>query len=153
MEGFALDLQARFPRTGIQHLLLTVVGAPMMGNLQCASQDANRSVGGHQSERPADRFWRDGVIVEIAHIDRLVQTRGLDPVRAEWMQRRRQQAKLFLGENVGDDAVVLSRPAPLVRHLVAPQPGLAIAFGQRGEGPSGPEGIAHIADGPFHPRF
>ena len=44
-------------------------------------------------------------------------------------------------------------PAPLMRDLIAPQPGLAIAFGQRGEGAAGPERIAHIADGAFHAPF
>ena len=40
-----------------------------------------------------------------------------------------------------------------MRHLVAPEPGLAVAFGQRGECAAGPEGIPHIANGPLHAPF
>ena len=69
------------------------------------------------------------------------------------MQRRRQQARLFFGEDIGDRAVVAARPAPLVRDLIAPEQSLAIAFGQRGEGSARPERIAHIADGSFHAPF
>ena len=46
---------------------------------------------------------------------------GLDPVGGEGVQRRRQQARLFFGEDVGDRAVVAARPAPLVRDLIAPE--------------------------------
>ena len=66
---------------------------------------------------------------------------------------RRQQARLFFGEDLLHGAAVISRPAALMRDLVAPEPGLPIAFGQRGEGTAGPEGIANIADGAFHAPF
>ena len=105
-------------------------------------------------QRPADGFRRDGVIVEIeAHVDGFVRTHGLDAVGGERMQRRRQQAGLLFGEDLRDGAAVVARPAALMRHLIAPQPGLTIAFGQGGEGPARPEGIAHIADGSFHAPF
>lgn len=37
-----------------------------------------------------------------------------------------------------------------MRHLIAPRQSLAVAFGQRGEAPSGPERIAYITDGSLH---
>ena len=40
-----------------------------------------------------------------------------------------------------------------MRHLIAPEPSLAIAFSQCEEGSSGPEGVPHIADGSFHAPF
>ena len=57
---------------------------------------------------------------------------------------------LLLGEDVGDGTGVVSGPAALVGHLVAPEPGLTVALGQRGKGAARPEGIAHIADRSFH---
>ena len=66
---------------------------------------------------------------------------------------RRQQAGLFFGEDLGDGAAVVAGPGPLVRDLVAPEQGLPIAFGQRGEGAARPERIADIADGAFHAAF
>src|ERR1700690_645575 len=41
----------------------------------------------------------------------------------------------------------------LMRHLIAPLAGLAIAFGQGSERPAGPKGVAHIADGSLHASF
>ena len=69
------------------------------------------------------------------------------------MQSGRQQTRLLFGEDIGDSAMIASRPAPLMRHLIAPQQSLAIAFGQCGEGAARPERIAHIADGSFHASF
>lgn len=40
-----------------------------------------------------------------------------------------------------------------MRDLIAPQPGLAIAFGQSGETAARPKRIANIANGPFHTPF
>jgi hypothetical protein len=69
------------------------------------------------------------------------------------MQGKRHQTWLFLGENLSHRAAVLSGPAALMGNLVAPSPCLPVAFGQRGKSPSGPERIAHIANGPFHASF
>jgi hypothetical protein len=52
-----------------------------------------------------------------------------------------------------DGAAIPSRPTALMGHLIAPQPGLVIAFGQGGESPAGPEGVPHVADGSFHAPF
>ena len=48
---------------------------------------------------------------------------------------------------------ILSRPAALMGDLVAPGQSLAIAFGERGEGSSGPERIAHIPNSSFYASF
>jgi len=37
------------------------------------------------------------------------------------VQRRRQQAGLFFGEDIGERAVVAARPATLVCDLIAPE--------------------------------
>src|SRR3954447_25036500 len=65
----------------------------------------------------------------------------------------RQQTGLFFCEGFGDRAMIAARPAPLMRHLIAPEQSLPVAFGQRCEGAARPEGIAHIADGALHAPF
>jgi hypothetical protein len=60
---------------------------------------------------------------------------------------------LLFDEHLFHNAAILARPAPLMRHLIAPQPCLSIAFRQRSEGPAGPEGMAPIANGSFHAPF
>ena len=57
---------------------------------------------------------------------------------------------MFFGEGLGDGAAIVSRPGALMRDLVAPQERLAVALGQRGEGPAGPERIADIANGALY---
>src|SRR5207253_5119326 len=74
-------------------------------------------------------------------------------IRRENVQGRRQQTRLLLNEYVGDPAAVVSGPAPLMGHLVAPLPGLAVAFSQCCEGPAGPEGIANVADSALNAPF
>ena len=94
------------------------------------------------------------LIVEIeANIDGLARMHGLDAVGGKRMQCGRQQPRLLFGEDIGNGAVVASRPAPLMRNLIAPEQGLAITFGQRREGAACPKRIAHIADGSFHASF
>ena len=89
VEGFALELEHRFLMSGIEHQLVAIIGARMAGDLERAIENAHGGIGGHQGQRTADRFRRDGVIVEIeAHIDGLVRTHGLDPVGGEGMQRQ-----------------------------------------------------------------
>ena len=78
---------------------------------------------------------------------------GLNAIGGESMQGRSQQVGLLLGKDVGDDAGVVSRPAALVGNLIAPEPGLTVAVGQRSKGSAGPEGVANITDGPFHAAF
>jgi hypothetical protein len=55
-------------------------------------------------------------------------TQGFDTVRRKRMQWRGEQAGLLLGEDLGNCAAVVTRPAALMRHLIAPRPGLAIAL-------------------------
>src|ERR1700733_12092882 len=154
MECLALELEQRFPMRRIEHWLTAVIGALMTGNLHRAIEDAHQSVGSRQSQRAPDGFRRNGVIVKVeAYINGLVRAHGLDAVGTKEVQRRRQEPRLFLGEELLDGVAILSRPAPLMRDLIAPSEGLAIAFGQRGEGTPGPEGIPHIADGPLHAPF
>src|SRR5207245_3864825 len=74
----------------------------------------------------------------------------VEAVGGERMGSGRQQTRLCFGEDIGDRAMIASGPAPLMRDLIAPEEGLAIAFGQRGEGAARPERIAHITDGSFH---
>lgn len=69
------------------------------------------------------------------------------------MSGKRQQAGLLLGEGLLDGAGVVSGPTALMGHLLAPHQRLAVAFGQCGEGPAGPEGVAYIADGAFDAPF
>src|SRR5262249_2956164 len=131
VEGSALELQYGVAMHGVQHLLLPVIAARMTRQFDGAIQDAERGVGGHQGERTADRFRRDGVIIEVeAHVDRLAGTDRLDAVGVEQMQGRRQQTRLLVAEDFRHGTAVLSRPAPLMRHLIAPQPSLAIALCQ-----------------------
>src|SRR5262249_27222478 len=93
----------------------------------------------------------DGVIVEIkTHVDGFACADSFYAVGIETMLRQRNQARLFLGEDLIDSAIVLLRPAPLMRYLIAPQPCLPIAFGQRGETAAGPEGVADVANGALH---
>ena len=64
-----------------------------------------------------------------------------------------QQARLFFGEDFSNGAAVVSGPASPVRHLIAPEPCLPIAFGERGEGTAGPERFAHIANRSLNAPF
>jgi len=59
---------------------------------------------------------------------------------------------LFL-KNFGNGSAVVSGPAPPMRHLIAPEQCLTIAFGECSERTTGPEGFAHIADGSLHAAF
>src|SRR5712692_5106452 len=107
---------------GIEYELVAVVAACMPRDLERAIENPYGDIGGHQGQLATDRFRRDGVIVEIeANIDGLARAYGLDPVAGEGVQRRRQQARLFFGEDLGDCVMVAARPAPLVRDLVAPE--------------------------------
>ena len=45
-------------------------------------------------------------------------------------ERGRQQARLFFGEDLGNGAAVVPRPAPPMRHLIAPEQCLPVAFGE-----------------------
>ena len=65
----------------------------------------------------------------------------------------RQQTRLFFGEDLLDGAGVVSRPRTLMRHLIAPDERLPVAFGERGEGPARPEGIPDIANRTFDAAF
>src|SRR5215472_6866220 len=66
------------------------------------------------------------------------------------MQRRGQQTRLLFGEDVDNDAAAVARPWSAMSDLIAPLPSLPVAFGQRREGPPGPERIADIANGALH---
>ncbi len=57
--------------------------------------------------------------------------------------------RLFLGEGVGHGAGVIAGPGALMRHLVAPLPGLTVKVSQSGERASGKEGVANILDSAF----
>ena len=62
----------------------------------------------------------------------------------------------YVGEIVAPLLVLaglFTRPAALVRHLVAPLPGLPVALRQGGEGAAGPEGIPDVANGPLDASF
>ena len=94
----------------------------MPGDFERAVENSYGDIGGDQSQLASDCFRRDRVIVEIeANIDGLARSYGLDPVGRECVQRRRQQAGMFFGEDIGDRTVVAARPAPLVRDLIAPE--------------------------------
>src|SRR5450759_5559047 len=81
---------------GIEHELVAIIGACMASDLDGAIDDAYASIGGQQSQVPADRFRRDGIVVEIeANVDGLVRTHRFDPVSGERMQSRGQQPRLF----------------------------------------------------------
>src|SRR5215831_8510910 len=73
-----------------------------------------------------------------------------DQIGAERMQRRRQQARLLLRKNLRHGTAVVSRPRSLVRHLIAPEERLTIAFRQSGEGAARPERISDVPNGAFH---
>ena len=135
----------------IERQLVAIIRAMVPGDLEGAIENPYRDIAGHYSQWPSDRLRRDRVIVEIeANIDGLVRAHGLDPVGGESVQRRRQQPGLFFGEDIGQRAVIAAGPATLVCDLIAPEQGLAIAFGQRGKGTARPERIVHVVDGSFH---
>ena len=102
-----------------------------------------------------DRFGRNRVIVEIeTNIDRFRGPHRQNEVRLERMSGFWQQARLFFGEDFSNGAAVVSGPGSPVRHLIAPEPCLPIAFGERGEGTAGPpERFAHIANRSLNAPF
>ena len=107
---------------GIEHELVTIIGPCMTGDFEGAIENPYRDIGGDQSQLASDRFRRDGIIVEIeTNIDGLARAYGLDAVGREGVLRRRQQAGLFFGEDVGDRAVVSARLSPFVGDLIAPE--------------------------------
>src|SRR4029077_3377038 len=78
---------------------------------------------------------------------------GFYAIGTERVNGWREQPGLLLSEYLLYSAIVAARPGPLVRYVVTPNASLAVAFGQRREGPAGPEGIANIADGTFDAAF
>jgi hypothetical protein len=60
---------------------------------------------------------------------------------------------LFFGKDIGNGSAVISGPAPPMRHLIAPEQCLTIAFGKCSERTTGPEGFAHITYGSLHAAF
>ena len=126
----------------------------MAGDLGGAVEDADIGVGGHQGQRPAHRFGRDGIVIEIEmHVDRLARADLFCPIGVEGVERQRQQAWLFFGESLSHGAGAIVGPASLVRYFVAPYQRLAIALRQGGEDAPRPERIAYIPNGPFHAAF
>ena len=77
----------------------------------------------------------------------------LDAIGVEGMGGGGNKRGCSSAKDLCDSAGVVSWPTALMRDFVAPQPGLAVAFRQRREGPAGPERVAHIANGPFHAPF
>ena len=133
---------------------MAVVSAWMAGDLRRAFEDSHQRVGGDQRQLATDGFGRNRVIVEIeANIDGLRRPHRQNEIGLERMSGLRQQARLFFGEDLGNGAAVVSGPASPVRHLIAPEQCLPIAFGERGEGTARPEGFAHIANGSLHAAF
>ncbi len=154
MVRLALGLENGILMSGIEHRLVAIISAWVAGDLGRSIEKAHVGVGGHQGQGPSDSVWRNGVIVEIeTKIDGLARMHGFDSIGGERMQSGRQQARLFLRQNIGDGAMIASGPTPLMGNLIAPQQSLAIAFRQRGEGAARPERITYITDGPFDPAF
>lgn len=138
----------------VQHRLVTVVTAPVAGDFHGAVQDADRGVGSDQSQRSAHGLGRDRVMVEVeAHVDGLGRADRNDRIGGEGAGGRGQQAGLFFGEGLGHRATVVARPGALMGHLVPPEEGLTVAFGQGGEGAAGSAGVADIANGAHHAPF
>src|ERR1035438_9534839 len=138
----------------IQHLLMAVIAAVMTGDFLGSVQDANPGIGGEQGEWAANRLGRDGVVVEVkTDIDGLGGTNGKNQIGIQGMQGRRQQARLFLGEDLGHGAGIVSGPGALMGDLISPEQGLTIAFLQGGEVAAGPEGFAYVTNGAFDPAF
>ena len=132
----------------IQHQLVTVVSTMMPRDLRSPFQDSHQRVGSDNRQLTAHCFGRDRVVVEIeSDVDGLCRPHGTHEIRGDSMGGCGQQAGLFFGEDLGDGAAVVARPAPPVRHLIAPQQCLPIAFGEGSEGAAGPEGFAYIANG------
>src|ERR1700683_233598 len=122
VERFALALEDRLLMRWIEHGLVSVITADMTSDLDRAIQNAHAGRGSQQRQLPADRFRRNGIVVEIeAHIDGLTGTHRLDAIGGERVQSGRQQTRLLFGEHIGHGAVVASGPAALMRHLIAPQ--------------------------------
>src|SRR5450631_4357850 len=120
-EGLPLGPQQGLLVSRIQHWLVTIVTAAMAGDLGGAIQNPHQRVGGHQRQLSAHSLGRDGVVVEIeANIDGLGGAYRDDQIRAEWGRRGRQQAQLFLVEDLFDCAGTVSRPGPLMGDLIPP---------------------------------
>src|ERR671927_1882152 len=129
----------------VQHQLVSIVGAKMTGDFRSAIDNPHQYVGSNQRQLAAHSFWRDRVIVLVeADVDGFGCPYGHHPFCAEGMQRRRQQARTLLRENLRDGAAVISRPGSLMRNLGAPAQRLPVTFGQRSEATARPEGIADV---------
>lgn len=119
-----------------------------------AIQNAHLGVGSQQRERLADFAWRNGVVVAVeADVDGLGRAHLFPAIERKRMRGQCQQARLLLLKRLLDGEGVILRPRPAMSDLVAPEPGLAVAFGQNGEGAARPEGFANVADGAFHASF
>src|SRR5580692_632139 len=138
----------------VQHQLMTVVSAWMTGDLRSPFEDPHQRVGGDKRQLAADRFGRNRVVVEIeSDIDGLRRPRGQDKIRRERMSGLGQQTRLFFGEDLGHGAAVVSRPASPMRHLIAPDESLPVAFGECGKRTARPKRFANIANGSLHASF
>jgi hypothetical protein len=154
MEGLAFERQDRVLMRRVEDELMPVITAQVAGQFGRAVENAHHRVAGRQRQRAAYGLGRNRVVVEVeANIDRFAGLDRHDAVGRKGMLRQWQQPSLFLGERLGHGAVIPARPAALMGHFVAPEPSLAIAFGQRGENAAGPERVAHVADRSLHAPF
>src|SRR5438094_1659539 len=64
-EGLALFLQQGLLVSGIEHELVSIIGAAMLGDLLTTVQDPHPRVGGHQGQWTSDGLRRDGVVVQV----------------------------------------------------------------------------------------
>src|SRR5690349_4810264 len=135
---------------GIEHELPAIVAARVARDLVRAVEYAHGDVGGDQRQLPSHRLWWNRILVEIeADVDGFGRTHRLDAVGGKRIGSVRQQTRSFLGERVGNAAMIAAGPRPGMRHLIAPQPSLAVAFGKGGERSPCPEGFAHVTNGAF----
>jgi hypothetical protein len=140
--------------SGIKHELPSIPATLVACDFHRPIQDANRRIGGDERKRAANSPRRNGVIVEIEpDVNGLSRAHGFDAIGVERVQRECEQSRLFFGNDLLDRAPILARPAAPMRDLVAPRQCLAVAFGEGGKGPAGPEGIAHIPDSRSTPPF
>src|SRR5258708_37150752 len=154
MKSLALQLQQDSLMLRIEHRLMAVVAAAMAGDLLASVQDANQGIRCYEGQLAADRFWRDGVIVEVeANVDGLGRTNWQNQVGIERMRGQGQQTGLFFAEGFGHSAPIIARPRALMGDLIPPQQGLTVALFQRGEAAPSPEGLAYISNHPLHAAF
>src|SRR5271157_319149 len=153
-QGLAFLFEQGLAMGGILDELMAVIGAAMRSDFGQAVEEADGGGRSDQRQRAAQRWGRDGIIIEVkADAKGLIGVNGAPHVAAEGVSGERQQARFLFLKNLGDGARVVAGPGALMGDLVAPLEGLAVEIRQGGEGAGREKAVTDILNGALDAAF